>query len=186
VTSLAALILPILLSAVAIFLVSSVIHMMIPWHKSDYAKLPNEDRVLEALRPFSIPAGDYMGPKPDSMADFKSPAFLEKRSKGPNVIVTVLPNGPITMGPQLIGWFIYLVVLATFAACVAATALTPGAPGKYVFHYVALVSFGAFSFGLWPMSIWFKRALSTTIKSTIDGLIYACIMGGIFSWLWPK
>ncbi len=49
-TGLAALWLPILLSAVIVFVASSVIHMATPWHKSDYPKLPNEDRVMDALR----------------------------------------------------------------------------------------------------------------------------------------
>ena len=54
----AALWLPILLSAVLVFVASSIIHMASPWHKSDYPKMPNEDGVMDALRPFAIPPGD--------------------------------------------------------------------------------------------------------------------------------
>src|SRR5881398_3695080 len=63
-TGLGALWLPILLSSVAVFVVSSVIHMMSPWHKSDYPKLANEDQVMDALRRFAIPPGDYFVPRP--------------------------------------------------------------------------------------------------------------------------
>ncbi|MBC7791989.1 MAG: hypothetical protein H7Z74_18740, partial [Anaerolineae bacterium] len=42
--------LPIILSAVIVFVVSSIIHMALPWHKSDYPKVPNEDQVRNALR----------------------------------------------------------------------------------------------------------------------------------------
>src|SRR6266581_3856444 len=61
---LGALWLPILVSSVAVFVVSSVIHMMSPWHKSDYPKLANEDQVMDALRRFAIPPGDYFVPRP--------------------------------------------------------------------------------------------------------------------------
>jgi len=36
--------LPILLSAVAVFLVSSVIHMVFQYHKTDFKKIPSEDQ----------------------------------------------------------------------------------------------------------------------------------------------
>ena len=52
--------LPILLSAVIVFVVSSIIHMASPWHKNDYPRMPNEDQVRSALRPLAIPPGDYM------------------------------------------------------------------------------------------------------------------------------
>ena len=38
--SLAALWLPILLSAVIVFVVSSILHMALPFHKNDYRQLP--------------------------------------------------------------------------------------------------------------------------------------------------
>ena len=39
--SLAALWLPILLSAVIVFIASSIVHMAMPWHKNDYPRIPN-------------------------------------------------------------------------------------------------------------------------------------------------
>ena len=57
--------LPILLSAVFVFIASSVIHMVLSaWHQSDYSKLANEDKVMDALRPLALPAGDYFIPRP--------------------------------------------------------------------------------------------------------------------------
>src|SRR5580765_6659114 len=100
-TDLSALWLPILLSAVIVFAVSSVIHMFTPWHNGDYPKIPNEDRVMDALRPLNIPPGDYMFPRPANMKEMGSPEFVAKRSKGPAMVVTVLPNGPVTMGREL-------------------------------------------------------------------------------------
>jgi hypothetical protein len=47
--------LPILLASVAVFIVSSVIHMAPLWHKNDYPRVPDEDKVRSALRPLAIP-----------------------------------------------------------------------------------------------------------------------------------
>ena len=42
--------LAILVSAIAVFFVSSVLHMLLPIHRNDYKKLPNESDALEKLR----------------------------------------------------------------------------------------------------------------------------------------
>src|SRR5262249_46699985 len=97
-TMLSALWLPIVLSAVIVFVVSSIIHMATPWHKGDYLKAPDEDKVMDALRSFNIPPGDYMMPRPSSVQDMKSPEFMERRSRGPVMVFTVMPGRPVSMG----------------------------------------------------------------------------------------
>ena len=185
-TELHALWLPILLSSVMVFVVSSVIHMFTPWHKGDYPKIPNEDRVMDALRPFNIPPGDYMFPRPSSMADMRSPEFAAKRNKGPVMIVTVLPSGPVGMGKELVLWFLFSVVVGVFAAYVAGRALPSGTDYLRVFQFVGATAFLGYSFALWPIAIWYHRSLGTTIRSTIDGLLYALLTAGTFGWLWPR
>lgn len=59
---LGSLLMPILLSAVIVFVASSILHMVLPFHRSDFRKLPSEDGAMEALRRFNIPPGDYMVP----------------------------------------------------------------------------------------------------------------------------
>ena len=54
--------LPILVSAILVFVVSSIIHMFLPYHRSDFAKVPSEDEVMDALRKFDIPPGEYVIP----------------------------------------------------------------------------------------------------------------------------
>lgn len=185
-TGLTALWLPILLSAVLVFVTSSIIHMASPWHKSDYPRLPDEDGVMNALRPFNIPPGDYMAPRPSSGADMKSPAFTEKRNKGPVVIMTVMPNGPWPMGSTMVRWFVYLIVVGALAAYIAGRALPAGATYLQVFRFVGASAFLAHTMAYWPLRIWYHRALSTTIKATVDGLLYALLTAGMFGWLWPK
>ena len=182
---LSALWLPILLSAVIVFVVSSIIHMATPWHKSDYPKVPNEDKVMDALRPFNIPPGDYMMPRPASVQDMKSPEFLDKRNKGPVMMFTVMPGGSVSMGKNLVQWFLYSVVVGIFAAYIAGRALPAGAHYLQVFRFVSVTAFMGYSVALWQFSIWYRRAWGTTIRSTIDGLIYALLTAGVFGWLWP-
>ncbi|KAA0230213.1 hypothetical protein EDS67_08405 [candidate division KSB1 bacterium] len=177
--------LPILLSAVFVFLVSSVIHMALPWHKGDYSKVPNEDKVMDALRPFAIPPGDYMMPRASSMKDMGSPEFTEKMKKGPVMIFTVVPNGPATMGKSLTLWFLYSVLVGFFAAYLTGRTLAAGADYLEVFRYIGTTAFLGYSLALLQTSIWYRRAWSTTIKSMIDGLIYALVTAGVFGWLWP-
>lgn len=185
-TGLAALWLPILLASVFVFLASSIIHMASPWHKNDYPGVPNEDRVMEALRPFALAPGDYMMPRPSTRADMGSPEFLEKRRKGPVMIFTVMPGGQMSMGRNLGLWFLYLVAVSLFAAYISGMALPAGAPLSQVLCYVGTVAFLGYAAALWQMSIWYFRAWSTTVKATVDGLIYAAITAATFGWLWPK
>ena len=184
-TELTALWLPILLSAVIVFVVSSIIHMAVPWHKSDYPKLKNEDAVLDALRPLEIPPGDYFIPCASSTKEMRTPEFAEKVKKGPVVIFTVMP-GQMAMGRNLVLWFLYSVVVGFFAAYVAGRALPTGAPYLQVFRFAGTTAFLAYSAALWQMSIWYRRSWLTTIKLTIDGLIYGLLTAGTFGWLWPR
>lgn len=182
---LSALWLPIVVSAVLVFLASSVIHMMSPWHKSDYPPLANEEAVMDALRPLAIPPGDYVMPRPASREEMSAPAFLEKVRRGPVVVMTVMPSGPMSMGRNLGLWFVYLLVVSLFAAYVASRAVPAGAPYLDVFRFTGVSAFLAYSLALWQMSIWYRRAWSTTLKATVDGLVYALLTAGVFGWLWP-
>ena len=185
-TGLSALWLPILLSSVFVFAVSSVIHMALAWHKNDYRTMPNENQVTDALRPLAIPPGDYMVPRASSMSEMQSPEFVEKMSRGPVLVVTVMPNGPMAIGRSLVLWFLYSLVVGVFAAYVASRALPVGAHYLRVFQIVSVTAFLGYAGALWQMSIWYRRAWSTTLKSTVDGLIYALVTAGTFGWLWPR
>ena len=178
--------LPILLSSAIVFVVSSIIHTLLPWHKNDYTKVPNEDKVMDALRPFAEPPGDYMVPHCSSTEEMRSPEFSEKMKKGPVMVLTVIPNGPVSMQKSLILWFVYCAVVGVFAAYVAGRALPAGAPYLRVFQFVGVTAFLGYAVALWQMSIWYHRAWSTTIKATIDGLVYALLTAGTFGWLWPR
>ena len=178
--------LPILLSGIGVFVLSSVIHMALPWHKNDYPKAPKEDQIMDALRPLSIPPGDYMIPRPSSMKEMSSPEFVKKLDRGPVMQLRMSPNGPMPMGPSLAMWFVYSLVIGLFAAYVASRTLPIGTPYLAVFRIVGTTAFLGYSAALSQMSIWYRRPWAITIKSSIDGLIYALVSAGLFGWLWPR
>ncbi len=177
--------LPILLSAVAVFILSSIIHMVLRYHSSDFSKVPDEEKVMDDLRKYNIPPGEYSMPRAADMKDMSSPEFVEKMKKGPVMMMTVMENGPANMGTSLFLWFVYSIVVSIFAAYVAGRALGPEAHYLAVFRFVGVTTFIGYSLAQWQNSIWYKQKLSTTIKNTIDGLIYALFTAGIFGWLWP-
>jgi len=185
-TGMSALWLPILLSAGAVFIASSVIHMVLSsWHKTDFAKVPDEPRFREAVGALKIPPGDYYVPYAGSMDEMKTPEFAAKQDQGPVMIFTVMPPGKVTMGKYLVQWFIFSVVISMLTAYVTSRALPPAAPYLRVFQIAGATAFIGYTAAMWPQSIWYHRAWRTTIKSTIDGLIYGLLTAGVFGWLWP-
>ncbi len=181
--SLAGLWLPILLSAVIVFVASSIIHMALRYHSSDWQRFPAEDAVLDALRPFALPPGDYAAPMPKSTAEMSSPEFKAKVEKGPRLTVTVI-HPATSMGRSLVLWFLYAVVVSIFAAYVASIALAPDAPYMRVFRVTSTVAFVGYALAIWQGWIWYSRSLGSTLRSTLDGLVYALLTGGVFGWLW--
>lgn len=179
------LLLPIVVSAVAVFVLTLIVHMM-PWHKRDYIRLPDEDGVMQALRPFNIPPNDYVTPHPGSGDYMKSPEYDAKREAGPVMWLTVAPPGPWNLGRIMGLWFLFVVVVSAAVACVVGTILPPGAHTHAVFHYAAAITFLSYAMGGVPMSIWYDRKWSTTFRNAVDSLLYALATGWIFSMMWPK
>lgn len=177
---------PIVVSAVFVFLASTIIHMFLPWHHGDLRKVPQEDAVMEALRRFDIPPGDYGMPFGGSMKAMKESGFVEKMKAGPVAVMTVMPSGPPAMGSNLVLWFLYSIAVGIFTAYVTGHALPPG-PGLYraVFRFAGCTSFACYAMALPPFSIWYRRSWVTTIKGMIDGLVYGGLTAGTFGWLWP-
>src|SRR5437773_6562580 len=137
---LTALWLPILVSAVVVFFASFIMHMVLAYHKSDYRKLPDEDRVTDALRTAGVTRGSaYFFPY-FSFKEMKSAPAVEKMKRGPVGLLTVLPNRPPAMGKNLVQWFLYCVVISIFAAYLSGRTLAPGSPFLQVFRVARTVS----------------------------------------------
>jgi len=178
--------LPILLSAVFVFLASSIIHMVLAYHYKDFRGLANEDKLMDSLRGFNIPSGEYLVPHAGSPKVRKSPGFQEKMKKGPALIMTVWESGMSSMVTNLVQWFLYSIIVGIFAAYIAGRALGPAAEYLAVFRFAGVTAFACYSVAHWQDFIWFKRSWGRTLRGTIDGLVYGLLTGGTFGWLWPE
>lgn len=176
---------PILGSAIGVFVLSSIIHMVLTYHRKDYDKLPDEDGVMDALRGYDLPPGDYMMPNCTEGNAMKDPEFMEKWNKGPVALLTVWEAGPPKMGAQLIQWFLFCLFVGGFVAYITSRTLAPGTDYLAVFQIAGSSAFGAYALGAVPNSVWYKKKWSTTFKHVFDGLLYGLVTGGMFGWLWP-
>jgi len=183
--SLIALWLPIFLSAVIVFIASSIMHMFLPYHRSDYRKLPDEDQVLASLRTAGLTRGLYHFPF-CSHKDMKSAAMIEKFKQGPVGMLTVFPNGPPVM-PKFLGmWFVYCLIISLFVAYLTGHTVAPGARYPAVFCVAGTAAFLAYGVGQLSNGIWKGQPWGMTLKEVIDGLVYSLLTAGTFAWLWPR
>lgn len=182
---LSALWIPIVLSAVIIFVASSIMHVVLPYHRGDYKKLPEEDKALPALRATGLTRGLYVFPF-STHKEMKSPAMVEKYNQGPVGMMTIFPTG-VPFIPKFMGlWFIYCLIIAFFVAYLAAHTIAPGTDYLAVFRVVGTAGFLAFGLGTLSNGIWKGMPWGFVIKEAIDGLVYALLMAGIFGWRWPR
>jgi len=182
---LTALWLPILLSAVIVFVASSILHMVLKYHQSDCYQLPNEEQTLSALRCAGLKPGYYHFPF-TTHKDMKSPATQEKFKQGPVGLLTVLPSGPPAMGKYLGSWFGYCLLVGFFTAYISFHSVPSGANYLFVFRIAGATAFMAYGIGPLANGIWKGQPWGMTLKEAFDGLIYGLLVGGTFGWLWPR
>ena len=184
--ALLALWLPILLSAVVVFIISSLVHMVFKWHAGDYTALPNEDAVRAAIRGGNPVPGLYVMPHCKEMKDMASEAMLQKYREGPVAHVTIGPNGVPNMGKYLGTWFAWTLVVEVVAAFLAVRLF--GLDHQYAraaAKLVGAVTFIGLGFGTVQESIWMMRPWSSSAKYLLDAALYALGSGLVFFWLWP-
>lgn len=180
------LLLPILLSAVVVFVASSLIHMVLKWHNPDYRKLPNEDEVRAAIRKGAPTPGQYIFPHCLEGKTMNDPAVKQKFVEGPIGVVYIRPNGPPSIGPFLLKWVLYTIVVSALAAYMATFTLTTGAAYLAVFRVVGTSAWLAYAWQSPSDSIWKGKPWVVTFRGMFDGLIYALLTAGVFAWLWPR
>ena len=182
---LTALWLPILLSAVAVFGASFVLHMVLPFHWKDYAPLPGEDDVRAAMRNAGVGPGNYAVPCPASPKEMGSPEVIAKYEEGPIAFINVMPSGAPKMGKSLTRWFIFSVIMGVFVAYLVGLTVAAGSEYRTVFRLASTVAFLGYV-GAEPLNaIWKGQSWSTSVRHGFDGLVYALLTAGIFGWLWP-
>jgi hypothetical protein len=178
--------LPILLSAVFVFVVSAIFHMVLKYHQSDFKGLPGEAAVLDALRKPETPPGEYMAPHCASANAMKDPEFVAKMERGPIVLMTVAKGTKPSMGKSLALWFVYCLIVSVIAAYLTSHAVPAGGPYRSVMRFAGCAAFLGYGMAVMQASIWYNRPWGTTFKNMFDGLVYGLVTGGTFGWLWPR
>lgn len=176
---------PIVVSAVFVFLVSSVLHMVFKYHSAEYRKLPKEDETLAGLRAAGLTPGLYHFPHCATQKEMGSPEMIEKMKQGPVGMLTVFPSGPPAMGGYLAKWFLYCVLVGVFVAYLAGRNFAAGAEYRPIFRFAGTVAFMGYALGNLVSSIWKGQPWSATLKEVFDGTLYALVTAGTFGWLWP-
>jgi hypothetical protein len=184
--TLGALWLPIVLSAVLVFMASSIIHMVLKYHNKDYTPLPNEDAVRAAIRAGNPPPAQYIIPYCADMKDMEKPEMKQKYAEGPIAVINLMRPGRPNMGKLLGQWFAFILVVSFFIAYAAAHALPAGALYLHVFRIVGVIGFLAYGMGQIPAAIWMGKPWKVAIKDLVDGLVYGLVTAGTFGWLWPR
>jgi len=184
--SIASLWMPIVLSAVLVFVVSSLMHMVLKFHSKDYKRLPNEAETLAALRKSSLAPGIYHFPHCADMKDMGKPEMKAKLEQGPVGLLTVFPSGPPAMGKFLAIWFGYSLLVSFFIAYISGRTLDAGTDYLAVFRLAGTIAFMTYGLSEIVQSVWRGAPWSNTFRGIFDGLLYALVTAGAFGWLWPR
>jgi hypothetical protein len=176
---------PVILSAVGVFVVSSIVHMALKYHRSDIKQLPNEEGVREALAKANPSPGLYFYPYCADHAQMKDPKVKEKFDKGPVAMITIVPNGLPVLSKHLTQWFAFTLLVSFVAAYVARHTLQPGASGIEAMRITGTVAFAGYGSSPLMDSIWKGQPWGNTGRQVLDGIIYALVTGLVFRLMWP-
>jgi hypothetical protein len=183
--------LPILLSAAAVWIVSTIFGMPFLHHKNDWIGLPaaEEDAFMGFLRTSGIKPGNYLFPDFRTRAAMESEKVKKALEQGP-VGHLSLWRPPLTMGGKLAATFIVFLVVSTLIAYQASVVLPKAAEfapptTPKVFRVVGTAGILAYCFSFIPSAIWFGAPKRTIALGIIDGIVFGVITGAIFAWRWP-
>lgn len=177
--------LPVVVSAVAVFVVSSIIHMVLKYHRADYRQLADEEAVAQAVRRVGPPPGLYQIPYCSDASQMKDPAVRKRFEEGPVALLTVVRSGAPALGKYLLQWFLLCFLVSFTAGYVARHTLSFGADGLEVMRITGTVAFAAYAFGYFQDSIWKMIPWSNSLRGLLDAALYALTTGLVFRLLWP-
>ncbi len=183
--SIPALWLPILLSAVLVFVASFVLHMVLPFHRKDYQKVPNEASLTDALRRAQVPPGQYVFPYCASPKEMSTPEMLKAFKEGPVGLLVIRRPGAPDMTSSLVQWFVFTLVIGVFVAYLTGRSMGPGAEYLAVFRHAGTLAFLGYAATSATDPIWKGGSWTTSARHMFDGLIYGLLTAGAFGWLWP-
>lgn len=178
---------PIVLSAVGVWIASAVGWMFLGHHKKDWIGLPNEDGFVAAVRDLSLQPGNYAFPhSEDCHKAMKDPEFQNKWKTGPVGLVQIWkPDN--SMGKCMALTFIVYIIVNVFIGYLGWNALPhQGASFAQAFQITGTAGVLAYCFSFIPSHIWFQAYPRATMMCLIDGVVYGLLTGAIFAALWPS
>jgi len=175
--------LPILISAAVVFVASFLAWMVLPHHKSEWAKLSDEQGFLDALRGLKVGPGQYIFPC-RARKDLEDPEAARRYEQGPHGVLLLRDAKP-NFGRNLALVFLFYVVVGVFVAYLATILLPKGSDYLKVFQVTGTAAIMAYVFGSIPNDIFFGRSLRSVINHTIDGIVYGLLTAGVFGSMWP-
>lgn len=177
--------LAIVLSGVAVFFASFLMWMVLPHHRGDWRKLPDEDALMDTLRSQGVGGGQFAFPHCADPQLMKDAAFQKRLAAGPSGMLIVRPPGPLQMGRSMTTSLVLDLVVSIVTAYVATIGLDAAAARVDVFRLTATVAFAAYSLALAWGPVWYSRTWGSTLREMLDGLVYGLITGGLFLAFWP-
>ena len=177
--------LPILLSAVAVWIASAVAWMFVGHHKGDHIELPDENAFVAAIKSLGIAPGNYGFPNCKDRAKMKDPEFKKKWEQGPMGMLSIWRLG--SMGRSMaLTFVVYLVISYVIAYLLGSSGLRHGEQFMTVFKVAGTAGILGYGFAFLPNQIWFQAYPRTIVACVVDGIVYGLITGAIFAGLWPK
>jgi hypothetical protein len=160
---------PILLAAIVMFFASSIAWMLLPFHKHDWAKLPDQAAAMNALA--GVEPGQYLAPHGDMNAPWFASILVQRR---------------VNMGTRLTLWFLNQLLIAALTAYLIYYALPPEAEYLLVFRIagtaLVLGQIGA----LFARAIWWGWKWNVVLVEAVEGVVYALLAAGVFGWWWVR
>lgn len=181
-----ALLAPILVATVLVFVASFLIWTVLRFHRSDFRGLPDERGVADLLRRQNAQPGQYTIPHATDPNDMKDPEFVKKMEQGPVGFITLAKPASPAMGKPLTLWFLYVLGVSIMVAYLASRTLPPGTEYLQVFRLAGTTAMLAYSAAIIPGGIWFGRPWKNVWKEALDGIVYGLLTAGAFGWLWPR
>ncbi len=173
--------LPILCSGLATHIASTLAWVVLPHHKPEWTKLPDEDGLLDWLNSRSTPAGQYIFPF-HLGEDGKPSAEQEQKARDGCRGMLVLWPEPPNMGVNIGLTLAFFMVAAFTIGYLASLALAPGASFMDVLQLVGTAGLLTHCAAKFPNVFWFRRKVAMDL---VDGVAYALITGVIFAVMWP-
>lgn len=177
---------PILLATFLCFVMSAIVWMMGPHHKTEWKGPPNADGVMDLLRQGNVEAGGYMFPYGDRSNKTAFAEAMKKFAAGPAGVMYVFPRGPMNMGKMLVQQFTFFLFVNFMVAYIGHHGGLDGQTYLRVFQVTGAIAFLTYAVGQAPESIWFARPWKSFFLGAFDGLLYALVTAGAFGWLWPR